>query len=187
MFQDVRRLAIVPDITCLPLRFHHGWFGPSATAAIPKGCADTFICDADAPYHGLKSWDDFFTRRFRDGVRPVQFLDNDSSIVNDACESTVYNIFAQSHAPQWSPRTQIPRWDSVFLSNLNYHRWHSSVNGKIVKQSWCQIPTTPNPRRSVFLPPKVLTPPASSARSHSSPPSLLEHSSSSKPQIRRLA
>ncbi|KDR68487.1 hypothetical protein GALMADRAFT_282963 [Galerina marginata CBS 339.88] len=128
----------------------HGWFGPSATAAIPN-FPDTFICDPDAQYHGFKSWDDFFTRRFRDGVRPVQFPDNDS-IVNAACESTVYNIASDIkaidkfwlkgepyslnhmlHGDPLAPKFVGGTLFQGFLSALNYHRWHSPVNGKIVK------------------------------------------------------
>ena len=68
----------------------NGWFGPQASEAIPN-FDTTFECDPTAPSYGFKSWDDFFTRKFRDGVRPIEFEDSDS-FINSACESTVYNI-----------------------------------------------------------------------------------------------
>lgn len=52
---------------------------------------DTYECDPSAPYHGFKSWDDFFTRSFRSGVRPVQSADN-STLINNPCESGIYCI-----------------------------------------------------------------------------------------------
>ena len=40
---------------------------------------------------GFTSWNDFFTRRFKDGERPVAAPDDDKVIVS-ACESTPYGI-----------------------------------------------------------------------------------------------
>ncbi|KAK0231733.1 phosphatidylserine decarboxylase-like protein [Armillaria nabsnona] len=127
-----------------------GWFGPGASAAMP-GFAEKYVCDPSAEYYGFKSWDDFFTRLFRPGVRPVMFPDNDG-IVNSACESTVYCIaydikeldtfwlkgepYSLNHmlnnddlAPQFVGGTVY----QAFLSATKYHRWHSPVNGKVVK------------------------------------------------------
>ncbi|KAF5314220.1 hypothetical protein D9758_018176 [Tetrapyrgos nigripes] len=67
-----------------------GWFGPSASSALPN-FDSTFICSPTAPYKGFQSWDDFFTRRFLPGLRPVVFPDDDN-IINSACESTAYAI-----------------------------------------------------------------------------------------------
>ncbi|KAF5390419.1 hypothetical protein D9757_005306 [Collybiopsis confluens] len=128
----------------------NGWFGPQAQEALPDFDA-TFVCDPSAEYHGYTSWDNFFTRLFRPGVRPV-FEPEDNRIINSACESTVYaiqdDIKAHDHfwlkgepyslfhildndplAPQFVGGTIC----QAFLSALNYHRWHSPVNGKIVK------------------------------------------------------
>ncbi|THU82403.1 hypothetical protein K435DRAFT_637705, partial [Dendrothele bispora CBS 962.96] len=70
----------------------NGWFGPGASQAIPN-FVETFNCDPTAPYHGFKSWDDFFTRTFRDGARPVYFPEPEyDNIINSACESEVYRI-----------------------------------------------------------------------------------------------
>lgn len=62
-----------------------GWFGRDAKTAMPNFVED-FVCDSSKPYHGFASWDDFFTRRFREGRRPVAHPDDDAIIAN-ACES----------------------------------------------------------------------------------------------------
>lgn len=128
----------------------NGWFGPAASAAIPN-FNETFVCDPDKPYRGFTSWDDFFTRHFRDGLRPVQFHDNET-IVNSACESAISciatNVQARDrfwlkgepysldhilnhdeYAPQFAGGTVY----QAFLSALKYHRWASPVNGTVVK------------------------------------------------------
>lgn len=127
-----------------------GWFGPQASSVMPN-FAETFICDPSLPYYGFASWDTFFTRQFRPGVRPVEFADNDS-IVNNACESTIYRIQPNVKANQdfWAKgepynlRLMLNNDSAAdlfiggtiyqaFLSALSYHRWHSPVNGKILR------------------------------------------------------
>ncbi|KAH8102696.1 phosphatidylserine decarboxylase-like protein [Cristinia sonorae] len=139
-----------PDSRSVLTSDANGWFGPNATEAIPN-FPQTYICDPEAPFYGFKSWDDFFTRLFRPGVRRVQFPE-DGNIVNSACEVTVFRIqpnvqardqfWIKGHpysllqmlnndrlAPQFVGGTV---WQA-FLSALNYHRWHAPVDGKIVK------------------------------------------------------
>jgi len=70
-----------------------GWFGADARMAMPD-FAREFRCDPDEAHHGFRSWDDFFTREFRAGVRPVACPDDDRVIVN-ACESAPYRIARQ--------------------------------------------------------------------------------------------
>ncbi|KAK7460958.1 hypothetical protein VKT23_008886 [Stygiomarasmius scandens] len=125
-----------------------GWFGPEANKALP-GFDDMFICEPNAPYKGFKSWDDFFVRKFRPGVRP--FL-GDNSSVNCACESTVYAIahnvkgrdqFWLKHQPyslyhmldndKFAPRFIGGTVFQAYLSALEYHRWNSPVDGKVLK------------------------------------------------------
>ena len=107
--------------------------------------------DPADPHWGFTSWNDFFTRRFRDGARPVAAPEDDDVIVA-ACESTPFSI-----------RTDVKRRDEfwlktqpyslsdmlandeaveefaggtvyqAFLSATNYHRWHSPVAGTIVR------------------------------------------------------
>jgi len=128
----------------------NGWFGPAASIAIPN-FAQTFVCDPSAPYYGFTCWDNFFTRLFRPGVRPVVLPDN-NSIVNNACESTVYRIaynvkardrfwlkgqpYSLDHMLNNDPLAHQFIGGTVyqaFLSALSYHRWHSPVNGRVVK------------------------------------------------------
>ncbi|KAF4619217.1 hypothetical protein D9613_004914 [Agrocybe pediades] len=127
-----------------------GWFSPAASEAIPN-FEETFECDPSAPYHGFKCWDDFFTRRFRPGARPIELPDDDS-VINSACESKVYKTAhgVKKHDAFWLKSEPYSLaymlnndplheqfiggsiWQA-FLSALKYHRWASPVNGKIVK------------------------------------------------------
>jgi len=127
-----------------------GWFGANAKKAMPQ-FVDEFRCDPKLPHYGFTSWDDFFTRRFRDGVRPVAEPDNDAVVAN-ACESAPYRlaqnvqlrdrywIKAQPYALQFmmggDPLTEHFVGGTIyqaFLSAESYHRWHSPVSGRIVK------------------------------------------------------
>jgi phosphatidylserine decarboxylase len=67
-----------------------GWFGRDAQAAMPTFVED-FECDPEEPHHGFVSWDDFFTRQFREGRRPVAAPDDENVIAN-SCESAPYRI-----------------------------------------------------------------------------------------------
>lgn len=127
-----------------------GWFGSDAMEAMPQ-FAEEFVCDPAKPYHGFRSWDDFFTREFRPGRRPVAEPDNSRSVVN-ACESAPYRIAnnVQRRDRFWikaqpysledmlkdDPMTESFVGGTVyqaFLNPLTYHRWHSPVNGRIAK------------------------------------------------------
>ncbi|PPV08763.1 phosphatidylserine decarboxylase [Xanthomonas bromi] len=127
-----------------------GWFGRDAQTAMPH-FATEFVCDPAAPHHGFISWDDFFTRRFRPGVRPIDAPDDDGVIVN-ACESAPYRL---AHGVQLRDRFWVKAQPypldhmlahdayveqfvggtvyQAFLDALSYHRWHSPVSGRIVK------------------------------------------------------
>ena len=127
-----------------------GWLGADAMSEMPD-FQSLYICQPSEPYWGFKSWDDFFTRELRDGVRPIASPDDDSVICN-ACESGPYKIernvkrrsrfwiksqnysitFMLANDPlaeQFVGGTVY----QAFLSALLYHRWHSPVNGTIVK------------------------------------------------------
>jgi phosphatidylserine decarboxylase len=49
---------------------HKGWFGADALRAMPNFERE-FVCDPREPHWGFRSWDDYFTRHLREGVRPV--------------------------------------------------------------------------------------------------------------------
>ena len=128
----------------------HGWFGQDARKALPN-FAEEFVCDPTRKHYGFKSWDDFFTRQFRKGRRPVAAPGDDSVIVN-ACESAPYKhaknvkrrdrfwIKAQNYSLEhmlakdpFTPQFVGGQIYQAFLSAFSYHRWHSPVNGTIVK------------------------------------------------------
>jgi len=127
-----------------------GWFGRDAQEAMP-GFAEDFQCNPDLPYYGFRSWDNFFTRVFREGRRPVAGPD-DSAVIANACESAPYRIaknvklidkfwiksqpYSLRHMMAMDPLAEQFVGGTIyqaFLSALSYHRWHSPVSGKIVK------------------------------------------------------
>lgn len=138
-----------------------GWFSATAIKDLTQAAnaasgtkltfEEIFDCDPGLPHHGFKSWDDFFTRTFREGVRPVACPDNHLVVVN-SCESQMYalkhdvkardrfwvkgqrysvlDMLAHDElAPQFVGGTVY----QAFLSSLSYHRWHAPVSGKILK------------------------------------------------------
>jgi len=124
-----------------------GWLSPAALAAIH---IDDFIHNPQAPHFGFKSWNDFFIREFKPGVRPVADLDNDKVIVS-ACESAAFAISTNVKETDtfWmksQPYSLRHMLDGLFvaefaggtiyqafLSAEKYHRWHSPVSGVIKK------------------------------------------------------
>lgn len=129
-----------------------GWFGHDAMAAMPTFVED-ISCNPELPYYGFASWDDFFTREFREGRRPVASPSDNSVIVN-SCESAPYRIatdvkrfdefwikgqpYSLEHMLAGDPLVEQFEGGTVyqaFLSALSYHRWHSPVDGVIVKST----------------------------------------------------
>lgn len=138
--------------SCAVLNNHpeNGWFGRDALKAMPTFVED-FICDPTKPHYGFASWDDFFTRRFRDGRRPVASPEDDAVIAN-ACESAPFRLakdvkqndqfwikaqpYSLYHMLAGDPLSVAFEGGTVyqaFLSALSYHRWHSPVSGTVVK------------------------------------------------------
>jgi phosphatidylserine decarboxylase len=134
---------------------HTGWLGKEAQFHMfgdyTTRFEDVFQCNPELPHYGFKSWDDFFTREFVAGQRPVAYPDDDSVIVN-ACESAPYRVeenvkevdkfwikgqpYSLSHMLGQDPLTSQFVGGTIyqaFLSALSYHRWHSPVSGTIVK------------------------------------------------------
>ena len=125
-----------------------GWKSPAAQHAVGMG---QYRHDPQDPHWGFTSWNDFFTRRFKDGQRPVHSPDDDDIIVA-ACESTPYAIAADVQlqdrfwikSQPYSLRDMLAGDQAAaqfvggtvyqaFLSATNYHRWHSPVAGTIVR------------------------------------------------------
>lgn len=108
-----------------------------------------FNCDAADYYYGFKSWDDFFTRTFRDGVRPVAEGDD---VIANACESAPLQVvrdvaadaefwlkgqpYSLQNMMNFDPLAALFVGGTVFqafLSALSYHRWNSPVTGTVKK------------------------------------------------------
>jgi phosphatidylserine decarboxylase len=125
-----------------------GWKSAAARRAIG---IEQYRHDPQDEYWGFSSWNDFFTRRFKDGERPVACPDDDRVIVS-ACESTPYGLATDVQrrdrfwikSQPYSLQDMLANDECVdefvggtvyqaFLSATNYHRWHSPVSGTIVR------------------------------------------------------
>lgn len=125
-----------------------GWLGAPARAAIGL---EQFQHDPSAEFCGFTSWNDFFTRRLRHGVRPVADPD-DSDVIANACESTPYRIArnVSELTRFWLKGQPYSLHDMLagdaavtdfvggtvyqaFLSAIDYHRWHSPVSGTVLR------------------------------------------------------
>lgn len=113
-----------------------------------------FVCDASKPNLGFTSWDDFFTRRFADHVRPIPEPEPEKDEVQilSACESAPYRVatHVQARTKFWVKAQPYSLVDMLanseyvdrfvdgtiyqaYLSALSYHRWHAPVAGTLVK------------------------------------------------------
>jgi phosphatidylserine decarboxylase len=126
-----------------------GWFGKEASKKINMS---EYQCDPSKPYYGFTSWNDFFTRKLKPGVRPIVEPDN-NNVVNSACDSTIYRIhFNVKPNTKFWIKTQPYSLNAMlngdqyyvdkftggtiyqaFLNPFNYHRWHSPISGTIEK------------------------------------------------------
>ncbi|KAF9566569.1 hypothetical protein CPC08DRAFT_719890 [Agrocybe pediades] len=111
-----------------------------------------FRCDPSHPQWGFTSWDDFFVRQFNDNIRCVE-LPEEHNVISAACESVFYNkqenvqlmdefwIKGEPYSLQHmlnhdKDYGHLFTGGSVFqgfLQVTGYHRWHSPVDGKIMK------------------------------------------------------
>ncbi|EUC67708.1 phosphatidylserine decarboxylase family protein [Rhizoctonia solani AG-3 Rhs1AP] len=133
-----------------------GWFSPQGMGVLQsagRGSFDqTYVSDPSKPHRGYKSWDDFFTRAFQDGVRPLELppgSQRDRMIFN-ACESTVerWRHGVKAHDRFWLKGMSYSLSDmfqdenlakefeggtvyQAFLSPQDYHRWHSPIDGTV--------------------------------------------------------
>jgi phosphatidylserine decarboxylase len=125
-----------------------GWKSAEAQRTVGM---DQYAHDPDEEHWGFASWNDFFTRRFKEGERPVASPDDDAVIIS-ACESTPYGISIHVKkqdrfwikSQPYSLQDMLANDDATdqfvggtvyqaFLSATNYHRWHSPVAGTIVR------------------------------------------------------
>ena len=125
-----------------------GWTSDAARQAIG---IDQYEHDPADPHWGFTSWNDFFTRRFREGERPIA-APEDHDVIAAACESTPFSIRSDVKCRDefwlktqpYSLEDMLANDEAVekfvggtvyqaFLSATNYHRWHSPVAGTIVR------------------------------------------------------
>ncbi|WP_269508997.1 phosphatidylserine decarboxylase family protein [Burkholderia sp. IMCC1007] len=139
--------------------------GPHSRTHLDTAAPDGWFCDEarerlglsqfeyqeDQPHWGFNSWNDFFTRRFRAGARPVAAPD-DSHVIVSACEAAPYHtesnvklrdkfwikgqpyslrdIFTPARLPL-AERFVGGDLYQAYLSAYNYHRWHAPVRGVV--------------------------------------------------------
>ncbi len=126
-----------------------GWLCESALAELNM---EEIECNPDEPNYGFNSWNDFFTRKFKKDSREVTAENKDPYVIISACESQPYKISTnvQANTKFWlkgqpySIEYMLNHDESVekfiggtvyqaFLSATRYHRWHSPVDGKVVR------------------------------------------------------
>jgi phosphatidylserine decarboxylase len=153
MFKEVlreyKKFLDSPASTYVLNKSKSGWFGKEASKKIDMS---EYQCDPTKPHYGFKSWNDFFTRKLKPGVRPIIDADN-NKFINSACDSTIFRIShnVKPNTNFWI-KSQPYSIDSMlngdkkyidkftggsiyqaFLNPFNYHRWHSPINGTIEK------------------------------------------------------
>lgn len=148
-----------PESTAVLNTSADGWFGPDALRQLTATAnvngtkytfEEIFVCDATAPAYGFKSWDAFFTRPFRQGIRPVASPDDDDVIAN-ACESRPFAVAQHIKARDifWLKGKIYSLYDMLggqvgdrflggtvyqaYLDSYSYHRWHAPVSGRILQ------------------------------------------------------
>jgi len=136
-----------------------GWLSADAIGSMLKGYAkerrfeDVFVCNPNAEYYGYVSWEDFFSRPYKEVHidRPV----GDSTephAISSACQCSLYAIqegvkksddlyikdeaYSLVHLLANDPSVDSFVGGIViqgFLNTNDYHRWHAPVNGTIKK------------------------------------------------------
>jgi len=126
-----------------------GW---KSKAAVEKLGMYQYQYDPNDKHWGFKSWNDFFTRKLKPGMRPIAEPEN-NKVIASAADSSVYRIQSNVKKSDWfwiksqpyslndmlnndtSAVDQFVGGDvyQAFLSATKYHRWHSPVSGTIKK------------------------------------------------------
>lgn len=125
-----------------------GW---KCKAAREQVGIEDFQYDPRDPHWGFSSWNDYFTRRLREGARPLAEPKDDAVIVSP-CEAVPYRIAREVRLRDefWVKRQPYSLADMLpgdssaedfvggtvwqaFLSAHNFHRWNSPVSGRILK------------------------------------------------------
>jgi phosphatidylserine decarboxylase len=115
-----------------------------------KNFIETYICDPTHPHYGFTSWDNFFLRKYRPGLRPVSHPLDDNVIVSVA-EATPFAIQTnvQLHDTFWAKGQNYSLAHllgdediakqfvggtvyQAFLCADSYHNWHAPVTGRYI-------------------------------------------------------
>ena len=126
-----------------------GWFTLKGLEAM-DGFVDLYECNPAEKHYGFSSFDAFFTRTFRDGIRLIAEPENPFIIAN-ACENTPLKLhtniqredvfwakkqpYSLQHILDGDPNVDKFVGGTIFqgyLSPANYHRFHAPVSGRIV-------------------------------------------------------
>lgn len=136
----------------------HGWLCDEARELMAKKAygndfEKVFHCRSNKleDHLGFTSWDDYFTREFNPGVRPVE-NPNDPDSIACACESAPlkiahnlplrdkfwmkgqpYSLLDLLQNDPWADQFKGGTLYQAFLSVFSFHRWNSPVDGTIVK------------------------------------------------------
>ncbi|KAF8421151.1 Phophatidylserine decarboxylase-domain-containing protein [Boletus edulis BED1] len=155
VFDEWTKFLVSPASRDVLVSTPGGWFSPEALQVQADRLGIPFtqawVCYPDLPHMGFTSWDDFFGRRFREGVRPT-FAPDKPEFINAACEAITHRVstnvkatdefwlkempYSLNHILDCDPLTSEFVGGTVFqamLSSLDYHRWHSPVDGRVVK------------------------------------------------------
>ncbi|KAF2476674.1 phosphatidylserine decarboxylase [Lindgomyces ingoldianus] len=135
------------------------WFSPQALQEMSRVASEgygktlsfeqAYECNPSLPGYGYKTWDEFFIRKFRKGIRPVYQVGDDLQIVN-CCESTPYalqydvklvdNFWLKGQPYSLQDMLGSNEYGNIFqggivyqafLSALSYHCWHAPVSGVV--------------------------------------------------------
>ncbi|KAF9224704.1 phosphatidylserine decarboxylase proenzyme-like protein [Gyrodon lividus] len=154
IFDEWTKFLVSPASRNVLVTTEGGWLSPDALRVqgerLGLPFAEAWVCRPDQPHMGFTSWDDFFVRRFREKVRPTIEPDN-PEFINAACEAITYRVasdvqatdqfwlkempYSLGHIFDFDPRASQFVGGTVFqgiLSSLDYHRWHSPVDGRVI-------------------------------------------------------
>lgn len=126
-----------------------GWMSKEAMKQLNM---DIYQHSPNKKHWGFKSWNDFFTRKLKPGVRPISG-ENDNKIIVSSADSTIYKIRSnvKKYDTFWikeQPYSVADMLDhdakfvdkfvgghifQAFLNPFNYHRLHSPVCGTVLK------------------------------------------------------
>jgi phosphatidylserine decarboxylase len=155
VFDEWSRFLVSPGSRNVLTEEANGWFGPDALKEQERrlGTAfqDTWVCDRNKPNWNFTSWDDFFVRRFQPRARPT-IEPGKAEFINNPCEAITWRFaedveataefwikeqpYSLQHMLNYDPlATQLDNGKvfQAILSSMDYHRWHSPVDGRVVK------------------------------------------------------